>query len=125
MPGNSGYSSSQIMSMQKDAVRRVNEMQRVAQDRLRRTAAAMNGGAPSPSAPPAPHRQPAKPNQPAAPASPPPAPVEGDPVPAPFQGFLDRLGLDQESTLLLVLLLLMVNEGADRSLILALVYILL
>ena len=42
----------------------------------------------------------------------------------PFQGFLEKLGLDGETALILILLFLLINEGADQTLILALVYIL-
>lgn len=42
----------------------------------------------------------------------------------PFQGILEKLGMDGETGLILILLLLLVNEGADRTVILALVYIL-
>ena len=42
----------------------------------------------------------------------------------PFQGILEKLGMDGETGLILILLLLLINEGADRSVILALVYIL-
>ena len=126
MAGNSGYSSAQILSMQKDAVRRVNEMQRIARERLQRTENAM-GTAPaavSRSNPPA-AQAPVVPEhdtpQPVRPAGQSPVPSAG----SPFTGILDRMGLDSESTLLLLLLLLLVNEGADNMLILALVYVLL
>ena len=42
----------------------------------------------------------------------------------PFQGILERLGVDGETGLLLILILILVNDGADQTLILALVYIL-
>ena len=37
---------------------------------------------------------------------------------------LEKLGMDGETGLILILLLLLINEGADRTVILALVYIL-
>lgn len=121
----SGYSSAQMLAMQKDAIRRVNEMQRQAQERLRQTQSLLQ----EPDAPPeeVPAQEPApslEPKETAPPAQPQEtaAPEESG---NPFQGIFQRLGLDEESVLLLLLLLLLVNEGADSKLILALVYILL
>lgn len=110
---NSGYSASQISAMQQDAVERVREMQRRAREKLE--------GSNQVSAVPvrqqpvqqAAYRQ-SSPAVPAAPASP----------AQPFQGFLEKLGLDGETALILILLFLLINEGADQTLILALVYIL-
>ncbi len=165
------YSPAQIMAMQKDAVRRVNEMQRIAQEKLRQTESAI-GGHPHPGNP-EPQRQEVPsppPNNSSRPAgghpqspqgggthanmhppgghmnqnhaqgrtAPPPPPAEpparepeaipvaeAELVTSPFQGILQRLNLDQESVLLIVMLLLLINEGADVMLIMALVYILL
>lgn len=172
MAYSNSYSPAQIMAMQKDAVRRVNEMQRIAQEKLRQTESTIGGhphpGNPEPqqrqevpSPPPnnssrpigghpqssqggGPHANTPPPaghmNQNHAPGrtSPPPPPAEPparepDPIPiaeaelvtSPFQGILQRLNLDQESVLLIVMLLLLINEGADVMLIMALVYILL
>ncbi len=106
---NSGYSASQISSMQQDAIARVREMQRRAREKLQ---------ASNPPAVP----QPAPPSGPARAGNHSPRPQP--PAEAPLQGFLDRLGLDGETALILLLLLLLLNDGADRTLILALAYIL-
>ena len=178
MANRNGYSSSQIMAMQKDAVRRVNEMQRMARERLTQSTGAVDtpsepenkqGHASAGEPPRQPNPNNAPPAQPHSPAHTgghtdtahsdsgghrivpigphigsedhphgdiqihsgggpqgglqSAGPLSG--LIGPFQGILDRLGLDQESVILLVLLILMVNVGADVSLILALVYILL
>ena len=112
MPGfisNSGYSASQISSMQQDAIERVREMQRRAREKLESSnRAAVPAG-----------------NFPARPVPAPQSSVQTAVSPAqPFQGILEKLGIDGETALILILLLLLLNEGADRSLILALVYIL-
>lgn len=202
MAERSGYSSSQIMAMQRDAIRRVNEMQRISQEKLRQTEAAFGGRVdpPAPASPPAaaqaaqampsspahPEREEQSPvqerrmpggmgmennsygvnrqghpggqgpnavpirhmgggNRPAPPPEVPPPPLEEVPaeelpegalppaeagqteiVPAGgLQGILQRMNLDSETVMLLMLLLLLVNEGADVMLIMALVYILL
>ncbi len=134
-----GYSSAQILAMQKDAIRRVNEMQRAAREKLRQTRQQM--GEPSPerelpeqpspeakAAQPAPEKAPA-PEKPPAPEKAPAAPsggqTQGGEGGSPLQGILSRLNLDQETLLLLLLLVLLINEGADSKLILALVYVLL
>lgn len=128
MANNSGYTGSQVLSMQKDAVRRVNEMQRQARERVRQSA---GGGSPQPTSPPrapGPGAGPPSPIAPIAPTAPIAQPVielAAQAAPNPFQGMLQRLGFDQETVTLLVLLLLLVNEGSDTMLILALVYLLL
>ncbi|MGI5895057.1 MAG: hypothetical protein ACOX6P_10790 [Candidatus Merdivicinus sp.] len=114
---NSGYSASEFSSMQQDAIQRVREMQRRAQQRLEesnRLAAGMPANRPQMPKPSASAQKTA--------VSPPAAEPA---VPAlPFQGILEKLGVDGETGLILILLLLLLNEGADRTLILALVYIL-
>lgn len=165
MAYSNSYSPAQIMSMQKDAVRRVNEMQRIARERLRQTESTIGG--PSNSAKQAtpsgssfqennsrpsnnqtgaatvgPHGNPSSfrddRNQHREPGSSPsthkevsePEPVsipqaETELVASPLQGILQRLNLDSESVILILMLLLLINEGADVMLIMALVYILL
>lgn len=145
MANNAGnYSSAQIMAMQKDAERRVMEMRRMANERIRRTEKSMQGGSSAPGAAPAHPSAPAEgnggfvqrqshpnENHPASmqkkPANlpPPTEEVQTELVPSGMQGILDRIGLDEESLLILLLLLLLINEGADTMLILALVYLLL
>lgn len=119
--------------MQNDAVRRVNEMQRLARERVQ---------------PPQPHQQtqnhqPQQQTHPShnqSPQSHPqpeleqvieqmlPEAVETVEIPREaggLTGLLDRLGLDDEKILIILLLLILINEGADNILLLALGYILL
>lgn len=135
----SGYSSAQMLAMQKDAIRRVNEMQRQAQERLRQTQEILEPPpqeADPPAEEPAGEAEPSNEEEPAGRAEPSPAMEEGVPAgqppgtgaaaePSPGMGILQRLGLDEESILLILLLILLINEGADSKLILALVYVLL
>lgn len=94
--------------MQQDAIERVREMQRRAREKLESSNRAV----------------PAVPST-SRPVSHVPAVSQPETSPAqPFQGILEKLGIDGETALILILLLLLLNEGADRSLILALVYIL-
>lgn len=115
----SGYSASEISSMQQDAIRRVREMQRRAQKRLEESNRLAAGGSSLP-AQPHPHNSTSQ-------TSVHPAETQ-QPLPAqpalPFQGILEKMGIDGETGLILLLLLLLLNEGADRTLILALAYIL-
>ena len=111
-----GYTNEEILAMQKDAIRRVNEMRRMSEEKLRQTAP--------------PEQQP---------PSPPPSSPQTDEKPAPAQeapastehpsggltAILQSFGGDRETMLLLALLFLLIKEEADTSLILALVYILL
>lgn len=145
MANNSGnYSSAQIMAMQKDAERRVMEMRRMANERIRRTEKSMRDGSsalsdmPSQVSAPAegnggfvqrqPHsnaNQPSTIQKKSANAANSSEAVQLPCAPNGLQGILDRLGLDEESLLILLLLLILINEGADTMLILALVYLLL
>ena len=110
---NSGYSASQISAMQQDAIERVREMQRRAREKLESSNQIASAPVRQQPVQQAAFRQ-SSPAVPAAPASP----------AQPFQGFLEKLGLDGETALILILLFLLINEGADQPLILALVYIL-
>lgn len=92
--------------MQADAIRRVREMQRRARQQV---------------APPPPEPPPAKP-----PEKSQEKPLEQKkPAGSPLSGIAGMLGLQNDQLLLLALLLLLANEGADPSLLLALLYILL
>ena len=102
----SGYSSSDMLSMQADAIRRVREMQRRAQLTVSRQAA----------------------------PDPPPGPRQEQNTPLPLHtpqekqgnflsGLMESLNLDNDRLLLLALILLLAHEGADTMLILALFYI--
>lgn len=149
------YTSAQMMAMQRDAIRRVNEMQRIARERVFGT----QPPKPVPEPPdPSPepeqaHEEPKHPQRGPEPErpeprhvhqpesgpkthslpvelprrSPPPPPPPGLnlPVPNALGGILDRIGLDNDQLILGGLILVLMNEGADNLLILALAYILL
>lgn len=127
MANNSGYSSTEIMTMQKDAMRRVNEMQRIAREKIEGTIApAVTSAIPN---------KPIKnvTNQPPSRQIPntdtitqqKPQNVSMEIVHDGFTGILEKLNLDDEKLILILLIILLVNEGADIILILALGYILL
>lgn len=123
MEEKSGYSAQQIAAMQRDAVRRVNEMQRIAREKV--AAPQQDIAAESPSTP--------QPNIPIRQQS---TAAQGTPLPAAnhgllsivqpnfFSGILDKLNLDTETIMLMLLIFVLLNEGSDNILILALVYIL-
>ena len=105
----SRYSAGDMMAMQRDAVRRVREMQRRANEKLH-----------------PPHPAPPQSPPPARPPAPPPG-GGGPPAGVPADGlsaFLGRMELDQEKIMLLLLIVLLLREGADTRLILALCYLL-
>lgn len=112
-----GYSSEEIMAMQRDAIRRVNEMRRISEEKLRQSKAARTEPVE-----PVPH----PPQIPADLSEPPkPQPVPSAASPGGLGALLQTFGKDHETLLLLSLLFLLIREGADTSLILALVYVLL
>ncbi len=130
---NNGYSSSEILAMQRDAAERVREMQRRAQQRLQQSNGQQMGvNIPHPS--PAPHS-----NRPIGgiPAFSPPAQRQDAPPvnhnanhsssPTSFgssiQGLLDQFHLDHDRILLILLFLVLMREDADPTLLLALAYI--
>ncbi|MGI5959560.1 MAG: hypothetical protein ACOX60_09115 [Massiliimalia sp.] len=98
------YQGNDIMRMQQDAVRRVREMQRRAKEKLNQTPP-VSSGTPYPQV----SREQAAP----------PANTQKENA-----SILDKLGLDREKALLLLLIILLLNEGADQKLILALCYLL-
>ena len=133
---NSGYSSSEILTMQRDAAERVREMQRKAQQRLQQSNTQqindpnhMNmrqttppfhnnrpvGGVPASAVPP--QQNPLS------------SPAPSQSLPSPFsfgnsiQGILQGLHLDQDRIILLLLFLVLMQEEADPMLLLALAYI--
>ncbi len=152
------YTNSEVRSMQQDAIQRVMEMQRIANERLQRSNAVLTSRQeePPPQPQPAPRRQenpPQNRRQPTPPShgrgdsrgsSPSPThhamPVKLEepaperssvpaPAPSPFssgalEGFIHRLGLETDQLILIGLLLLLINEGADTTLILAVFYLL-
>lgn len=108
-----GYSNEEIMAMQRDAIRRVNEMRRISEEKLRQSAAAQPEKAVTPEQ----HKPPEKPEE--SPEKP-----DGDSSGG-LGALLQTIAGDHETLLLLALLLLLIREGADTPLILALVYVLL
>ena len=133
---NSGYSSSEIMAMQRDAAERVREMQRRAQQRLHQSNGQqmdnpnqMNmrqpsphnnrpvGGIPAFSVPPP--RQEAPPPHHGTSQSPPPPFSFGSSI----QAILDQFHLDQDRIVLILLFLVLMREESDPMLLLALAYI--
>lgn len=98
------YQGNDIMRMQQDAVRRVREMQRRAKEKLNQTPTVSSG---------TPYPQVSREQ-----TSPPANTQKGN------ASILDKLGLDREKALLLLLIILLLNEGADQKLILALCYLL-
>ena len=92
------YTSEEILAMQKDAVRRVAQMRKLSRARVQE-----------------PEQQQKQPKSP-------------DIHPAPtgtLDSFLDSIGTDSETLLILAVLFLLIKEKADSTLILALVYLLL
>lgn len=116
---NQGFSNAEILSMQKDALRRVNEMQRIAREKIEQTQGIV----------PQPENLHTENQKPMNPIHSPPQPIERCETEIvrsnSFTGILDRLHLDEEKILLIVLALILMNEGADIMLLLALGYILL
>lgn len=108
------YSSEELASMQKDAMERVREMQRRADESLRRSNASLS---PPPPPPPEAPPLPLPPEIPK-PSPPPPPPTSGK-----LGNLLSAAGMDQDRILLLALLLILYNDGADHLLLLALLYL--
>lgn len=126
----SGYSSGEMLRMQQDAMARVREMQRRANQNLTPT-----DPAPPPPSTPSPQQEP--------PSAPPPQqepsqtskPSDKEPAFSLFsslfglddnkESLFKKLGFEQEQVFLLVLLWLLWKEGADHKLLLALLYIML
>lgn len=149
MANNYNYSYDDMIRMQQDAIRRVKEMQRVSNQNMqgerprqqnrqggRQTqpnhqekhhahtgeqgTSHPHGAAHIPNGHEQPHQE--KPDE-----------HEKDPSPDEeeesesstlLKGILDRLGLDSEKALLMVMILILLNDGADKKLILALAYLL-
>ena len=114
------YSPEELSAMQKDAMDRVREMQRRADETLRRSNAALPPQE-APQSTPLP-AQPEPPHSPQ-PQQHPPAP----PLPQTTGGKLSQIlsvaGMDQDRLIILGLLLLLYNDGADQLLLLALLYL--
>ena len=106
---NGHYNGDQLAAMQKDAMDRVREMQRRADETLRRSNADFSP--PMPEEPPLP---------------PPPLSVPSAPCKEPMgklEQLLSTAGIDRDRMVILALLLLLYNDGADQLLLLALLYL--
>lgn len=113
---NGGYSNEQLAQMQKDAVRRVNEMQKLSREKINTSEnSGKSKGCPCSEKA---KESPAS-NECKSQASPPDLDFSTT-----FKGMLKKTGLDSDSIILIMLLILFLNEGADSKLILALFYIL-
>ena len=147
---NSGYSADDIMAMQKDAIARVKEMQRRADQTLHRNQQPSPTGAvepqtvspppekenknmpssASPAQKPAPRQQSTEPSHSGHPS------VMGNvfsmvdnlltasPSTGKLQVILNALNVDNERLLILILLVMLYNDGADYTVLLALLYLL-
>ncbi len=126
----SNYTPKEMAAMQKDAMERVKEMQRRADESLRRSN-------PEPKPEPIPPQQPVPPpaaevqnppnNQPAVTNSPAPAAPQSPvlSIESKLGQICSALGIDRDHMIILGLLLVLWNDGADRKLLLALLYLLL
>ena len=112
---NGHYNGDQLAAMQKDAMDRVREMQRRADETLRRSNADFS--------PPMPEEPPLPP-----PSAPPPPPLSVPSAPCKepmgkLEQLLSTAGIDRDRIVILALLLLLYNDGADQLLLLALLYL--
>lgn len=133
---NSGYSSSEILAMQRDAAERVREMQRRAQQRLQQSngqPVGQNNPTNTTHSPSPPHnqRQAGETSDMAHSAQRQNASflnhsaVHSSPTSfnSAIQGILDQFHLDHDRILLILLFLVLMREDADPTLLLALAYI--
>lgn len=107
------------MRMQQDAMRRVNEMQRLSRQKV---GGRQQQGVPKPDGKKE-ENKPREERREAVPAAAMQSNVNFD-LSTTFKGMLSRMKLDSDSVIIIMLLILFLNEGADSKLILALVYIL-
>jgi len=121
---NSNYSGADMMSMQQDAVRRVKEMQRIANSRVNSTpTSGLQHETKTISAPISEKKIGS--TQRLDIASHPTERSDETANDNPISGLLSRLHLDNDRLIVLVLLIVLLNEGADQKLLLALCYLLL
>lgn len=115
------YSPEELSAMQKDAMDRVREMQRRADETLRRSNAAL----PMQEAPQAtrPTSAPSELVSNPQTQQQPPAPLSAQASGGKLSQILSAAGMDQDRIILLGLLLLLYNDGADQLLLLALLYL--
>ena len=110
------YSSDELASMQKDAMERVREMQRRADETLRRSNASLVSPPKTEVPPPAPLSPPETPK-------PSPVPPIRPNTNGKISTVLSAAGIDQDRMIILVLLLILYNDGADNLILLALLYL--
>ena len=121
----STYSQSDMLRMQQDAINRVHEMQRRAQRTIEETNGSIRHVHDAPQNPPplqAAHRAPPHRHEGPVPAAPHPAPERSA---NPLGNLFSALNFDSEQILIGILLVVLINEGADMPIILALLYLLL
>ncbi len=127
----SNYTPKEMAAMQKDAMERVKEMQRRADESLRRSNQDPKPESPSPQpiqlpvpeVQNPPYNQPAVNNSPAPAATPPQSAVFS--IESKLGQICSALGMERDHMMILGLLLVLWNDGADRKLLLALLYLLL
>lgn len=120
------YTNAELMAMQQDAIRRVQDMHRRAQQRVQGQpdSTRTQRGTTSHSAPRS-HSSSAQEQQRRQPPAPsPPAEIQQTGDETPIDKILKDLNIDKDRIILLGLIILLLNEGADRTLIIALVYLL-
>lgn len=116
------YSQSDMLRMQQDAINRVHEMQRRAQRTIEETNGSIQHVHDAPQSPAplqAAHHAPPRRHGEPAPHHAPEKPVN------PLSNLLSALNFDSEQILIGILLVMLINEGADMPIILALLYLLL
>ena len=121
------YSHQEVEAMQQDALRRVRQMQQRSEQALRHSPSAPSLFEPEEKVPepsPVPDEPVEKPSVPQQEMMPPPCcPLPEPPKPVTLQGILDAMGLDREQLLILGLTVLFAADGADKKLLLALLYL--
>lgn len=127
------YTYAELRAMQQDAIERVMEMQRRANERLGRaphsggqSRASSQNNTENPFTPPRRQASSQNRNGTAPPRSMRPSAPQGESFfsSGAFEGIAKRLGLESDQLLLIGLLLLLLNEGADAELILGIFYLL-
>lgn len=112
------YSGSDMLHMQQDAIRRVKEMQRRANEKVRQGNSQASTIVSHTSFDPSDRPTSRETKNTQLPAN------QNQSSSGSLTGILDRIGIDNEKAVLLLLIILMLNEGADTKLILALCYLL-
>lgn len=114
------YSQEDIAAMQQDAIRRVKEMDRRAKAHLHPSAEKVETGCLGEITLPIAETKPSHGSQKKEHS-----PTKADVSPLPFGQLLEGLGFDSDHILIIVLIIILMQEGADKLLIFALVYLML